>query len=1421
MKAIVPDPPVGVRPAIEASGTDIGLTLLRRGQRMRVVRAGVRLRLPIRSVIYAAIVGGLGTGQAYAAQPTLVIANAPIVTPSAALTYYGTPTSPTPPTTRDPLIQEQARALRYDVDKIFAYVRDNVETIPMFGVQEGARGIVLNGRGTDFDQAQFMVEALREADAVAGTGYSPQYILGTVTLNETTMSSWLNVTTGAQASRVLAAGGIPATVTGTGTSYTVTMLHPWVKVTISGTQYLFDPGLKTYAPRAGTSWQPALSYSQATLLAAGGGGTGTTISNFNQSAFRTQLDTYRANVEAHLASNGVGKRADAIIGTRDIVAHPSSEDRRTTLPYVVSSDRTWTGQIPDKFRASFIVSLKVGNTTTAYNTYFADQVGGKTIGFGYTYSTSSNSFSPILGGQSNPAPTLLGSTTNGCDYYLNNQANAAATASAVIAIDHPYAASSGTYGDRTLTKQLVSKACVGPNYGGNFYVTNDWGYTGTGVSDRVKIQAARQRNEPVNKFTMIFAPTLASVARQYSQFLDTASWAQGNTYLLHDLIGVHTLDNVSQAMTNSPNCCTIANSLTMDFEGAVSALSASASTTDDTAAAFTAGFGLPLIEGSVPRQEQDAVYDMASLSLLTQQSTRAGDAAAPLYLATNTSTWNSVKSTNNLAASYPAAALTAIGNYVSEGYSVLVPKHGDLIEPHITVASVVTRTMSLLEDQYVGGELKRSAFFAWHPGTGGVPDKVAMLVYDPRRGRVLKAGVGVAIDSVEGTIRKPEAPKAESKDIIRAAINVDGKTGHLKYSPAPDLVDGVGEFPFSLSLQRAYDQTDPENYGFGIGWKHNWYQFATSSNDGSSALGGSGAQALGPALVLITVLGDLTKTVDAQHLHAAAQAATWFTDQTIDNSVVIASGLDGERTYYRQQNGTFASGSGDGTKLVQSGTPVAGIINRRLYHPVSFTLTDRDGSTRRYPTQTPVTGTDLSSPGMASVFSKKSLPMDRWSFPNGVVVNTSYFTTIAAADVTGLDSVTNNLGASISWPINSPYDYGQKGTFSQCELIGGTWTPVEYTPRPAKITFATSAGATMTVDMDAQVKQTNTPNNPPYSCSQGPNGGQLTDVEQVPVTTTQTQWTSYANDVVDANGKVWKYGKALTYGLYGTYYTLNAIYKPSQPNTPDVALDYGDWANQHGDYNVRTLTDIAGNVWNYHTNPFRSEIISPLQNQATPKLGDVTKYDRYGQAVASIDALGRQTTTVYDALGRVIQKIRPAGDSEVTTYDARGNTLSSSKRPVGGNGSTDLTSTYNYVVGPTVVTCTMPEATCNKLLTETPPRGLGISGFTTDYAWNSDGTLLNVTKPADPAGNRPMTTLSYSTGLNGTDGTPLKLLIGKTERISSALSTTTTYTRDAANKFTVSAATVDQGGLNLRTCVKFDGAGNLISISDPRQVTCP
>tara|TARA_R110000868_G_C10965232_1_gene769027 strand:- start:6570 stop:7127 length:558 start_codon:yes stop_codon:yes gene_type:complete len=119
---------------------------------------------------------------ALAANPAVMIPTAPLISPASALAYYGTPASPTPPSTRDPLVAEAARSLRYDVDTIYAFVRDNVRLTPVFGLQKGARGVVLDGYGSAFDQAQFMVDTLREADAVASKGYNPVYKLGSISL---------------------------------------------------------------------------------------------------------------------------------------------------------------------------------------------------------------------------------------------------------------------------------------------------------------------------------------------------------------------------------------------------------------------------------------------------------------------------------------------------------------------------------------------------------------------------------------------------------------------------------------------------------------------------------------------------------------------------------------------------------------------------------------------------------------------------------------------------------------------------------------------------------------------------------------------------------------------------------------------------------------------------------------------------------------------------------------------------------------------------------------------------------------------------------------------------------------------------------------------------------------------------------------
>jgi len=174
-------------------------------------------------------------------------------------------------------------------------------------------------------------------------------------------------------------------------------------------------------------------------------------------------------VEAHLASNVSASAASAIIGTtghrRPSLKRRSADDASVRCQLGPDVDGTDPGQVP---RILHRVAQGRKYTTTAYNTYFGRPGRRQDDRFGYTYSTSTNSFAPILGAQPNPAPTLLGSTTNGCDYYLNNQANAAATASAVIAIDHSLCRQQRHIRRPDTHQAARDQGLRRPNYGGNF-----------------------------------------------------------------------------------------------------------------------------------------------------------------------------------------------------------------------------------------------------------------------------------------------------------------------------------------------------------------------------------------------------------------------------------------------------------------------------------------------------------------------------------------------------------------------------------------------------------------------------------------------------------------------------------------------------------------------------------------------------------------------------------------------------------------------------------------------------------------------------------------------------------------------------------------------------------------------------------------
>ncbi|SHM56451.1 YD repeat-containing protein [Sphingobium sp. YR657] len=1357
-----------------------------------------------------------GGATAMAANPAVVIPTAPLVTPANALSYYGTPVSPTPPASRDPIVAEAARSLRYDVDTIYAFVRDNVRLTPVFGLQKGARGVVLDGYGTAFDQAQFMVDTLREADAVAAKGYNPVYKMGTITLSAAQFSAWTGISDAAVAGKFLGNGGIPATVSGSGASFTVSMLHIWVQVTIDGANYLFDPSFKPSTSAPGLSWQSQTGYDQATLLAAGGGATATTVNGFNIINFRAKLKEYRANLETYLASNAAGQRAEAVVGDDVITAHASNEDRRTSLPYVNSTDRSWSGQIPTVLRTAFTVKLN----GDAYGTYYADEEGGETLGFTYSYSSGA-----FRKGSQLPSPVIASSFLDACDQYLSNKANAASPAVASVDINHPYAANSGGYADRTISRQIVSQVCAS----GRFFVSNDWGFTGNGVSERMAPVAAQIRSDPNRPTDFTFGPTIANVASQYSSFLDLAAKAQSSIFQVHDLIGIHALDNVAFNV-DPPNSMSLSTSPSMSFEAAVSGFGRSGTTASDVTAAYAAGLGLSYAEGAVPRQETDSVYDMAALSLVTQQDVRATSAGTyTTYLANPTASpsWASVQGSLS---GYPTGSTAAATAYSTEGYSLLIPQRGALRQPRISVqigTSTSYRIGSMWEGSGPGStasEITRSAFLAWHPsaGAGSVPDRIALVLYDQRRGSILKAAVGVPIQT--GTdaspVRKPDAPKVESKDFIRAALSVDGRSGALSYAPASDLTDGAGDFPRSLSLQRVYSQRDQTNYGFGMGWKSNWYQVATMSNDGQLALGNGGAQAVASALVAIQAMGDLTTTQDAQHLYAALQTASWLTDQTINNSIVVSRGLDPDHAFYAQASGNFVSAKADGASLTMTGSPSTGIINRRVYLDTSFAFTDRDGSVRTYPnlSATPI---DISSPGIASAYTRKFVYMDQWAFPNGIKVNAAYVSTLQA-DVYYLFRAYNNLGASIK---SFDYNFGSATDFPYCTVNGGV---VYYDPPyPAKISYRTPSRS-VSFGMDAQVG---------WQLTVDPDGARCAAGTKTPPMR-QLQYISYLRTGVDPTGNGWPVGYSNVGGMFGTTTGLSRIYKPSNITSPDITVTYG------GDGNVRSFTNPRGNSWNYFSTPFRSESVSPLQ-AATPGRGSVTYYDQYGQATRSVDPLLRTTATSYDNAGRPLLVTQPEGNAVLSAYDVRGNVISQTQQAKPGSGLVDLVTTTVYAEGAAVLNC-VNIVTCNKPIYTIDPRG-----FRSDYGWDaSTGMPLSVRQGWNSAGTAcqigagggcPSVAFGYGSGLTGFDpfegisSGPIYLPQTQVEAAESGTTTTAygytlkTFTSTYAplsghnvRKLVPTQVTVDSGGLNLVTCFDYDDAGNIISDRSPRGGgTCP
>lgn len=436
------------------------------------------------------------------ARPSSKIGAPALIQASAGESAYATTTTSTNglgTTGNPPEIVELARALNSNVDQIYDFVRNYVDTSFMFGVQKGALGAIVDKSGTPFDQAHLMVSLLRQA------GYSASYKYGTITLTGAQFQAWTNLTNAQAACMLLANGGIPANINGSAASFncstlsstatvsSVQLAHVWVAVTIGGTSYVFDPSYKPYTLRTSVNLATAagLASGQALTAATSGqtlGAVGSVgyVQSLSSSGLNTQLAAYAGNLQNHIqtqtAPSGVALLSAQIkdlVGGADIqrFVAPANGQRITTLPYTSNATRTWTGGIPDQFRTTLRVQLTypVVDTYTQIvdKTLFVDEIYGRKLNYNTNFA-SSFSGSLVLNDEFGGALVL--------STYTRSQNPGYSNGTLTLSVNHPYAAdATGTTTGGTYMDVVMDK---GVKYAVPFTIIHGWGDTNRGLIEK-------------------------------------------------------------------------------------------------------------------------------------------------------------------------------------------------------------------------------------------------------------------------------------------------------------------------------------------------------------------------------------------------------------------------------------------------------------------------------------------------------------------------------------------------------------------------------------------------------------------------------------------------------------------------------------------------------------------------------------------------------------------------------------------------------------------------------------------------------------------------------------------------------------------------------------------------------------------------
>jgi len=1414
------------------------------------------------------------------APPVTKLVAADVVSPSAAWSFYGGVTTHTTgislSNSASPEIKALARTLlgKRNVSNpseataftqnVFDYVRNNINTEFRYGLSKGGRGALIDQSGTPYDQAELMVDLLAQG------GVTATYGVGEATVTPAQFGAWTglvkNLNDGNQtfsvdahsACQLLADGGIPATVAGASgcaslsgaLSGNIVMSHIWVMV--NGVAY--DPSYKVYTLRTGIDLPAAMGCGTQTSSTCGstvssavmsGTTQGTTsggipyIDNFDPASAYAANKTLKLNLANYILTQNINGQGVAANVWDTLGGRKLNPQTAAVAPLAYNQRTVWTA-IPDQFRTK--LNAYIGTTC---GSFYADEIAGRALVYKKLYSGS-------------PFYSVDDSATSSLSYTAAEACSGVASPYAQIYVDHPYAANSGAYADEVANFKPVDPPSdetgfyrptdsnalyfeggygVTPQYNNpaehmhpddfpeqnylsntTFTIVHEFGQGGSGAAKQMSDHAAvtPQSGEMCGIYESASNP-----AYRNCNYQEQATVAA--TFETMRTMADHLVDGVAKTVTTRHHDVGIV------YGGRQSGLSF-----------MSLQESLSVAPQSGLAQDRQSGFDMQSL-ILAEAEARA----------------NAIDGAEGVsgARAFFGGFGSVIGGRFPRIYDIAPTQMAGYLAGLPTQREVTNTDGSKSYGYYCINYLDGNGNAMYAPGcwrqlalqdvanqgfsTLIVEGSQSELFYNSSNQRALTMWEYVKGGASIGDALTTSLKSADIRDeaaLRRKSLSVAPSSGEVKVKAAPDIVTGAGDFPYSLPFIRTFTPANGEytrqtstyyyeNAGgattniatatvgsgpdaeyhdrLGGGWTHNYQVMDINTIDLSYALGSEDAYLASEMIANLQIIKDLgvSSTLPAK---LGSLYALYNIDRTFGssdgsfNTSIVRVGAD-SIVFHRTFDGKWFAPQSPTAKLVDLPINSGGGIN---------TYTSANGEVitflpYRYDQVTINWNTGQPSGPVVGNSSVKYYAADTWSFPNGVKLQFNYAgQTLStgptcASDTpnfqyTGqygllLSSVSNNLGHTLHFTYTNNGD--RQYTAMGCGPSYDTFQ--DYLAYPPGGVSNKSYRLTSVSDETGRSATFNTGTG---SFSVTDPAGRITRYEYTAGTDSPDPAQIVRNN-----------------------FQLRRWFTPKDATHPYQSIAYDDL------FRAATVTDRNGHVTTYFPGGiFGSELWK--RTETVDGVGNVSLsvFDDKNGEIYSRTPLGNVTTKVFDNMSRPLRTVLPEGNAIEQTYDVRGNPLRTckiSKTRAGQACDTaqDIVSYATYVEGPTVFPCAN-SVVCDKVASETDALNK-----TTNYTWNATtGNLTRVLKPAifsanDSSNIRPQTDASYTT-LNG-----ISFLTGKTDKIDGTHSTTTTYGYDTANHYVLQTVVVDSGGLNLRTCLKYDALGNLVYKTDPKAglAVCP